>query len=49
MLEDASVVRLKSEQANKSEARSEVAVVKNRLTPKWHPGKWKHGLKPAVP
>ena len=23
--------------------------VKNRVTPKWNPGEWKHGLKPAVP
>ena len=23
--------------------------VTNRVTPKWNPGKWKHGLKPAVP
>ena len=23
--------------------------VKNRVTPKWNPGKWIEGLKPAVP
>ena len=23
--------------------------VKNRVTPKWNPGKWDQGLQPAVP